>query len=293
MIYVDEEDKIKKLNYARASANSLYGLQGIMQGVVADERLNQAELFFLDVWLRSQKQLEGDVDRSDILELIEDILSDGIISQEELDKLLEVSQQTAFYRIIDCSDEQSKLNELIGILSGISADGIVNDSEIEFLSRWMDNNKNIFNTWPATELATRIQAIIADDYVSDEEMQELSSILKEVTGRSFNDSELAHGMGIEFLEDKIETLDIKDKYICFSGRFISANRSLQEKYAKDNGAIVLDDVSHTIDLLVLGSMANKDWLISEHGRKIQQVLNLKEKGESVLIITEKTWRELI
>lgn len=293
MIYVDEEDKVKKLNYARVSANALYGLQGIMQGVVADKRLNEAELFFLEVWLRSHKDLEGDADHSDLLQLIEDILKDGVISQEELDSLYELSQETAFYRDIENSDQQSKLSELIGILSGISADGIINDSEIEYLSDWLKQNKSIFKDWPASELAHRIQTIISDDYVSDEEMQELSSIIQEVTGRNFSDSEFAHGMGIEFLEDKIESLDLNEKNVCFSGRFVSSSRTLLKVNAEKQGASILKDVEHTIDILVLGSMASKDWLASEHGRKIQQVLNLKQKGKPVIILTEKTWITLI
>lgn len=293
MIYVDEEDKVKKLNYARISVNALHGLQGIMQGVVADQRLNQAELFFLEVWLRSQNALEGDPDHSDLLDLIEEILKDGVISQDELDSLYKLSQEAAFYRDIQDSDQQSKLSQLIGILSGISADGIINDSEIEYLSDWLKQNKSTFRDWPASELVTRIQTIIADDYISNEEMQELSAIIQEVTGRNFSDSEFAHGMGIAFLEDNVESLELKGKNICFSGRFVSANKSLLKAIAETEGAIILPDVDHTIDILVLGSMASKDWLASEHGRKIQQVLNLKAKGRSVIIVTEKTWRLLV
>ena len=37
---------------------------------------------------------------------------------------------------------------LLGICSGILADGNLNDQEIRYLDNWLDNNRNIANTWP-------------------------------------------------------------------------------------------------------------------------------------------------
>ena len=66
-------------NYSRNSEKAAFGLKGILQGVVADKVLNEQELLFLDVWLRSEKYLKKDGDTIDLLDFIGQIIEDRII----------------------------------------------------------------------------------------------------------------------------------------------------------------------------------------------------------------------
>ena len=45
-------------NKSRRKEKAACSLRGILQGVVADQNLSEQELLFLDVWLRSQSELD-------------------------------------------------------------------------------------------------------------------------------------------------------------------------------------------------------------------------------------------
>lgn len=48
-----------------------------------------------------------------------------------------------------------------------------------------------------------------------------------------------------------------------------------------------------LDLLVIGSMASRDWIHTSHGRKIESVINNRKSGSSTKILTEQAWLALI
>ena len=77
-----------------------------MAGIVADQRLNEMELLFLDSRLQSQEYFSEDADVLAILSQVGDILEDGLISLDELRKM-----QARIEQII--SDKGSEINSSI------------------------------------------------------------------------------------------------------------------------------------------------------------------------------------
>ncbi|MGH1470367.1 MAG: BRCT domain-containing protein [Cellvibrionaceae bacterium] len=279
----------KGFNYSRNIERAAFGLKGILLGIVADQKLNEQELLFLDVWLRSEEHLKKDGDVVDLLDLIGDIIQDGIITSEELRELNDLVDDVINYKELDANSNEGQINELIGFLSGMIADNKIKDLEIEALSEWLVNNQDIKDIWPADIVIERLEAILADGIITKEEKSDLLESIKQITGVRFDESGIAHGMATEFFEDSVEGVRHDGSCFCFTGTFVSGTRKVVESRAKNKGASTKKGVSKSVQYLVIGTLASRDWRFSSHGRKIEKALTLKKEGHPIKIITERTW----
>ena len=57
---------------------------------------------------------------------------------------------------------------------------------------------------------------------------------------------------------------------------------------KLRGASISTNVNKTVDFLIIGTLASRDWLYTSHGRKIEKALLLKREGSGISVITERT-----
>jgi len=54
------------------------------------------------------------------------------------------------------------------------------------------------------------------------------------------------------------------------------------------GAEINSSINKSVNYLVIGTLASRDWLYASHGRKIEKVLLLKCGGSEIRVITEPT-----
>lgn len=81
---IDSQPLTRVFSFSNQKDRAFYGLKGILTRVVADQRLNEMELLFLDTSLKSQEFLSEGEDVLDILRLVGEIFEDGGISPDEL-----------------------------------------------------------------------------------------------------------------------------------------------------------------------------------------------------------------
>ena len=74
--------------------------------------------------------------------------------------------------------DERKVDELIGICKGVTADGVLTVEEVQILVKWLENNKNVTSKWPGNILAERIKEIVSDGIIDENELTELFEILK-------------------------------------------------------------------------------------------------------------------
>ena len=86
------------------------------------------------------------------------------------------SQATTKQRILKRSCES-----LLGICQGVMADGCLNNKEIVFLGNWLANNEQLAKEWPGNILSKRIQKVIEDGIISEEEREHLEKHPKGIT----------------------------------------------------------------------------------------------------------------
>jgi len=281
-------------NYSRNKQKALQALSGILRGVTADTKLNDIELLFLDTWLKTETEYKQDGDFLDLTDLLEEVLEDGVIEQHELDEI-----QTFLADVVEygyqCEgfDKDALINQLLGFLQGITSDDVLNDKEILKLKRMIESNSLIVETFPGNKIHRRIEAILEDGVIDDDERIDLLDMIKSICGQQFLDTGCAECGATDFFGEPVELTTIQDKAVCFTGKFIGGSRKVMEALAKANKAEVRGGVARDLDYLIIGSMASRDWKFTSHGRKIEAVINNQQLGYSTKIINEATWMEFV
>ncbi|AAD22066.1 BRCT domain-containing protein [Vibrio cholerae] len=281
------------INYKRNKEKALKSLQGILSGIQADRRLNPTEVLFLDTWLKTDTAFKKDGDFLDLRDLIEDVLEDGVVEEHELTEIRNLIKDILNYGFRDGWESDGLINQLLGFLQGITADDSINDKEIHALNKMLNSNREVIANWPGDVIHQRLNKILSDGIVDDEERHELLSMLKSICGQQFTDTGCAECFATDYFSDDVVVNSISGLQVCFTGKFFAGNRKSIENKAKELGADVRSDVNKQLDLLVIGSMASRDWIHTSHGRKIESVINNRKSGSSTKILTEQAWLALI
>ncbi len=72
--------------------------------------------------------------------------------------------------------------ELIGLCKGVLADGTVNLTEADFILQWLKERQSVLDSWPADELYAVLVKVLHDGVLADDEKNELTELLVEITG---------------------------------------------------------------------------------------------------------------
>lgn len=123
--------------------NTLYGY---VIGIQADGSINAGEIDLLNSWINSVKTFELKAPYNILVKKINEIISDGIVTDEEAEDLIWLCRSfldfnNPYYDVITSSTQQ-----LNGFLAGISADNIINIEELTALSNWSSENAQLFKT---------------------------------------------------------------------------------------------------------------------------------------------------
>ena len=285
---IDSQSLIRAFSFSRDKEKALHGLKGILTGIVADRCLNERELLFLDVWISSQHFLAEDEDVRDILIRVGDILEDGSIKQQELQRLEIRIEEILSSREIDNDGQVAQVEELIGFLSGIASDSLLNEQEVGALSDWLSANESIKEIWPANIIIGRFAKLLANDDKSTAERDDFLVLINQITGTHVDAINGAIEAAADFFADTIDNLNFENSTFCLTGDFVSGDRSVVEKILHERGALTSTSVNSNTDYLLIGAFAARNWMDTSHGRKIEKVLQLKRKGVNVTIITERT-----
>lgn len=280
---------VQGFNKQRNIEKAVSGMMGILRGLTADTCITQQEALFLDVWLRNQTLLQTDGDLVDIIDLVTDILKDNVVTAAELEDLHALLTDIMSYRDDGYLNSEAKINELIGLITGVAADGHLSDCEIASIVNWMEDHAEVLEEWPVSVVKRRIGQILEDGEITASERIDLLDTINQITGFSFAETSIAEGAATEFLEDPISCMVFEERQFCFTGKFVSGGRATQELKVQLRGGIPVKRLSRSVSYLVIGALASRDWRFSSHGRKIEEALRLRQSGVPINVITERTW----
>lgn len=269
------------------AAATLYGL---LNGITADRQLNDTEVLFLQVWLEQQEEMKGDV--LDIYDAVKAALEDGKITMEEREDLLALLDDCIEYSD-HIFEKDTEINQFMGFLKGISADGVINRTEFDKLKQYVVNApQGILKSFPFDVIYERINQILEDQVVDEEELKDLNCLISDVVGTHFTEDGDAIG-GATSLFNAPLVNNLNGKNICFTGKFISGSRKQIEAMAVELGAIPQNSVTRTTDYVIVGTLVSRDWIHETSGRKIEKALSLQKQGINICITSEKIWNERV
>lgn len=193
---------------------NIHELIGIIKGINFDGVINAAETEELKLWLVKNRNLTYDNSQRTLVDLLEKILEDGVIDDSEREKIVSVASEYTEADIVS----DSSLYELNGIVRGIVCDEVINKDEIKNLRKWLKNNKDNGSSKEYTKLFDKINKILADNFVSKSEREELLNELKRMLDKSEFESKLNNlrnlakqkkNFGIELIDiiDEEEVID--------------------------------------------------------------------------------------
>ncbi len=180
-----------------------------------------------------------------------------------------------------------QIDELIGLARGVAADGDLNQAELEFLQKWLAANVAISEQPLIRTLYQRINEVLADGVLDDEEKASLLDTLNSFSNRDFELGELLKSSSLP-LCDPAPALTFKGKSYCFTGTFNYGQRRFCEEAVEERGGSAGNLTSRT-SFLVVGAYATDSWKHSSFGNKIIKASEWRDEGRPIAIVSEEHW----
>lgn len=194
-------------------------------------------------------------------------------------------------RLSDDRITARQIDELIGLARGVAADGDLNQAEVEFLQKWMAANVEISQQPLIRTLYRRINDVLADGVLDDEEKASLLDTLGRFSNRDFELGELLKPSTLPLCEPP-PSLEFEGRTYCFTGTFNLGTRKDCEKAVAERGGAT-GGLTKKIDVLVIGAYVTDSWKHSTFGNKIMQASAWREEGRAIAIVSEQHWAQFL
>lgn len=185
------------------------------------------------------------------------------------------------------------MHTFLGICKGIAADGSINEREMEFLRVWMQANRRFFDSPAAEMLFQTVWEALPD-------AEKLYQHIRLVIGKDiveWNENAVLDESAHSFSTEAVFTHPvpvIRPGMRCLvTGKFFYGSRSECRKVMEDRGLVWNgDNVTLSLDLLVIGGISSKQWTYESYGNKVAKALRFnKEYGNRIAIVSEEDWIE--
>jgi NAD-dependent DNA ligase len=177
---------------------------------------------------------------------------------------------------------------LIGIITGLVADGVLTDDEIHFLHRWMLAHDAVLFDWPGNIIKAKVDAVLADGNIAEVDRAHLLGVLNDVVGCK-PDTVAAASHVNELAFDEVQEVTFAGRGFCLTGDFVYAPREVCENACAMRGGIVKASPSKKTHYVVVGSLGSPAWKFGSFGTKIKKAVELKQAGTAILIVREDMW----
>lgn len=181
-----------------------------------------------------------------------------------------------------------QIDELIGTLRGIMADGALVPKEVLFLRDWIESNPYAATEWPASALHSRIFRALEDGDLSIQEVEEIHELIGAIIGNKNGMMDKGASSTTLPLTDPPPAITYDSRFFCFTGKLYWGKRSDAEAIVMKQGGDICG-VSHKLNYLVVGELSSRDWIHSTHGLKIKRAIEFAQSGLPLAIVSEQHW----
>lgn len=182
-----------------------------------------------------------------------------------------------------------RLSEMLGLVRGVLADGVVNDAEARALAAWVEAHPEVVGRWPFDVLARRLAQIFEDGRVDDEERADLADLLGHIVGQAEDEAASESVPSRLPFTDPPPVLTFEGKTYVFTGRFVSGSLAARQRIVVRLGGRCEADVTEDTDFVVVGAFGGRDWDTSPSGAKVLKALELQRRGIPVAVVSEDHW----
>jgi len=293
-VHIDHQPYARFAGPARLE-KSVNSLLGIVEGIAIDNQINETELSYLHLWLSEHGELRGLHPYNELVPIVEQAVSDGVLTEEEHDDIVWLCKQLRSEKFYD--RVSADLQRLHAILGGIVADLKVSEAELRGLSDWMEDHDHLRSCWPFDEIGSLLTAILKDGKIDDREHAMLLSFFSEFValcdGRTITSALMTHGVAIGGLCAVDPEITFAERAFCFTGASSRYSRKEIAGIVTELGGRMLDNVSNKLNYLVIGAEGNPCWAYACYGRKVEKAVELRKAGARVLIVHEVDFHDAV
>lgn len=186
------------------------------------------------------------------------------------------------------SIDDRKIDTLIGLSKGLTADGVVNIHEAKALHAWLIQSKTCSDHPIIANLLNRVDEMLSDDHLDDDESQELLSVLNQISGNHAEVGEMAKATTLP-LCNPIPTINFAESTFLFTGTFAFGKRAHCKDAIQSVGGLNAKGVTKALNYLVIGTYVTDSWKHESFGNKIKKAVEYREQGVPLAIISEEHW----
>ena len=183
-------------------------------------------------------------------------------------------------------------DQLSGICAGILADGVVNQQEAEFFASWIRKYAPLEPVWPFTDVLARVERIFADGRCDEEERQEMKAMMEALCGHaSQTNPKETYSTALPLDSPLPSPVVFPGRIVTITGRFAFGTRKKVMEAIEARGGTPSDSApTQESAYLVIGIFASRDWVNTNHGRKIERAVQLRNARSGIAIISEEHWK---
>lgn len=185
--------------------------------------------------------------------------------------------------------QDRQTDTLIGLSKGIIADNVINQEEINFLITWLMQNVRVMSNPILENLLSKLDSILTDNVIDQDEAKEIFSILKKLAGDETQLDEIPKSSKIP-LDDPEPKIYFPERKFLFTGTLAYGTRKEAEKEITKRGGILLSNVTQKLNYLIIGEYVQESWAHENFGRKIEKAMEYRdEKQLPIAIVSEEHW----
>jgi len=266
---------------------------GFLEGIILDHTINKKEIYALQVWMERNPEIYCQYPFDHLIHLLgQTVIGSQKLDEEKCKQFVEVIKifiSGKFY-----SKNTRDVQRLHGLLAGVVCDGTLSIDEAKALNTWMKEHDYLEDDVFFQEVYTSLRPVrTKQDDLTDFDIQALFKQIKRYVDPD------DHGT----LRTKIETIDnpdffkgqllIENALYCFTGTSSRFKKKDWKTLIENNGGKFIDDMTTTVNYLVICNKGNKAWAHVSDGRKFEEAKKWQQQGHDIKIITEDDFIQAI
>lgn len=281
------------LNNRPAAFRLVNELEGLLRGATADRIIVADEIARIRRWLSEAQPYRHVHPFSDIAAHLEVALADGAMTLEECEDLLFVATNLTSHNPY-YDQLRSGVQQLMGLLAGVSADRRVTADEALYLNAWATDWAHLTGLWPFDECVSLVTTMLRTQQWNDAPRQllRLSDEFPVAGHLDVDTGELPPLLlsGVCAVDPIIE---FKQKRFVFTGASSRCERTTFHGLVEDRGGHALKNVGASTNYLIVCDEGSPYWAFSCYGRKVETAYGLRRAGTPIVIAHETSfWRTI-
>lgn len=266
---------------------------GFLEGLIIDNTINESELKALQGWMESNPSVYCQFPFDYLLDLLGKSFADGSglddIKRKRFVDVLKHFTSKKYY-----AGNTADMQRMHGVLAGVVCDGTIIPDEARALNNWLKDHDYLEDQAFYQDIYAMLRPVrVKRDQLTEKDSE---ALLREI--RKYVDVD-KFGM----LRDCVDHHDNPDFYcgevdiinsvFCFTGASTRYSKKEWKAVVEKSGAKFTDDLTMSVQYLVICNKGNKAWAHKSYGRKFEQAKKWQADGYPIAILTEDDFvREL-